>query len=95
MSENMGAIASASPEGVVRRQAAELRECNQNLQLQRDRLESVRVRMYGPDEMRPDPAHDTPPEPVRNDLEELQYQIATYRDLLEKLSQVVNVMVEL
>jgi hypothetical protein len=38
---------------------------------------------------------DTAPEPVRNDLEELQYQLSCYRELNERLAQVTNVVVEL
>jgi len=98
MSETMGQMATASAEGVVRRQANELRDLNNGLEMQCNRLESVQVRMYGACEERInrlDPTVDRPPEPVRNDLEELQYQISTYRELSERLGQVTNVMVEL
>lgn len=96
MSETMGQIATCSAEGVIRRQASDLRDCNTQLDMQCARLESVRVRMYGSAE----PAlrsnmEDTAPEPVRNDLEELQYQLSCYRELNERLAQVTNVVVEL
>ena len=97
MSETMGQMATAScAEGVIRRQANELRDINNGLEMEVSRLESVRVRMYGPTEQinRSDPI-DSPPEPVRNDLESLQYELARYRENLERLGQVTNVMVEL
>jgi len=96
MSETMGQVATCNQEGTVRRQANEVRDANADLELQVNRLESVRVRMYGAAEQvnRANP-DDTVPEPVRNDLEELQYQLSTYRQLLERLGQVTNVVVEL
>lgn len=95
MNEPLGQMSTASAEGVVRRQANDLRELNNGLEMQIARLESVQVRMYGQNEERLNPTTDSPPEPVRNDLEELQYQLSTFRELLEKLGSVTNVMVEL
>jgi len=95
MSEAMGQVATASAEGVIRRQASELSDVNSNLELQLNRLTSVQIRMYGQNEERLNPITDCPPEPVRNDLEELQYQISSYRELTEKIGNVINAVVEL
>ncbi len=98
MSETMGAIArEAQAEGTIRRQAGEIRQINSELELEVNRLQSIQIRILGQSERPTNPVNtvDTPPEPVRNDLEELQHQINQYRQLVSELNTIDNALIEL
>lgn len=96
MSEQLGAIArEALPEGAIRRQAGELRQINSELQLEVNRLRSIEVRMFPSNNPVKTAECDTPPEPVRTDLEELQHQINCNRELVAQANALVNILVEL
>lgn len=97
MSETMGAIArEAQPEGAIRRLAGDLRQINSELELERNRLASMKTRVLGQHEVAP-PTNtvDSPPEPVRQDLEELQHQINQYRELVCQINAIDNALIEL
>ena len=97
MSESMGAIArEATPEGAIRRMAGDLRQINSELELERNRLSSIQVRILGQHEIKAQ-VHtvDSPPEPVRQDLEELQHQISQYRELVLQINAIDNALIEL
>ena len=98
MSESMGAIArEVTPEGAIRRLAGEVRQINSELELELNRLHSIQVRVLGQIERAANPTNtvDSPPEPVRQDLEELQHQINLYRELVLQINTVDNVLIEL
>ncbi len=97
MSESMGAIArEATPEGAIRRLAGELRQINSELELERNRLSSIQARILGLHEVAsPTNTVDSPPEPVRQDLEELQHQINQYRELVLQVNNINNALIEL
>lgn len=97
MSETLGAIArEAQAEGAIRRLSGELRQINSELELERNRLSSLQARILGLQEAKgPTNTVDSPPEPVRQDLEELQYQIAQYRDLVLQVNAINNALLEL
>jgi len=98
MTECMGAIArETQPEGAVRRLAGDLRQINSELELERNRLASIQMRILGQNELATKPVSsvDSPPEPVRQDLEELQYQINQYRELVLQINSIDNALIEL
>lgn len=98
MSETMGAIArEVQAEGAVRRLAGEIRQINSELELEVNRLHSMQVRILGQSERAKNPVNtvDSPPEPVRNDLEELQHQINKYRELVAEANGIDNALIEL
>lgn len=96
MAESMGAIArETQPEGAVRRLAGDLRQINSELELERNRLSSIQARILGQHEVAKTNTVDSPPEPVRQDLEELQHQIGQYRELVIQINAIDNALIEL
>ena len=73
MSESqLGAARESQPEGAIRRLSGELRQINSELELEHNRLASIQARILGQHEVKTSTV-DSPPEPVRQDLEELQH----------------------
>ena len=97
MSESqLGTARESQAEGAIRRLSGELRQINSELELERNRLSSIQTRILGQGEVAAKTnTVDSPPEPVRQDLEELQHQINQYRELVLQVNNINNALVEL